>query len=228
MVCGYCTFCGLTHTTWRSGHWSSESPLDHHHFWIVPCSTIRFLWLAKVKPLPSSRNGCLRLCPRHNRRSKPRAPETKRSGPNGTSWLFSRSLTSKKNAIRTLPPLCGSNFHRRRMLPPLLGHPAPHQAALRLLHRQLSSRPISLSGTGKACNVDGLFRAVRWPTSEPGSSAGSLPDLSLVGDARSSWPHHPDEDYLERAAGRNRRALPPPAVRRPLPGSVRTAPSTSR
>ena len=144
VVCGCCTFCGLTHTTWRSGQWISESPIDHHHFWIVPCSTIRFLWLAKVKPLPSSRNGCLRLCPRHNRRSKP--PEPKRSDPNGTSRLFSRSLTSKKNAIRTLPPLCGSTFHRRRMLPPLLGHPAPHQAALRLLHRQLSSRPISLSG----------------------------------------------------------------------------------
>ena len=25
MVCGCCTFCGLTHTTWRSGHWIFES-----------------------------------------------------------------------------------------------------------------------------------------------------------------------------------------------------------
>ena len=90
VVCGCCTFCGLTHTTWRSGQWISESPIDHHHFWIVPCSTIRFLWLAKVKPLPSSRNGCLRLCPRHNRRSKP--PEPKRSDPNGTSRVDPRGI----------------------------------------------------------------------------------------------------------------------------------------
>ena len=62
----------------------------------------------------------------------------------------------------------------------------------------------------------------------PDRQLAPLPDLSLVGDARSSWPHHPDEDYLERAAGRNRRALPPPAERRLLPGSVRTAPATSR
>ena len=66
------------------------------------CSTVRFLWLAKVKPLPSSRNGCLRLCPRHNRRSKP--PKTKWSGPNGTSRLFSRSLTSKTNATPASGP----------------------------------------------------------------------------------------------------------------------------
>ena len=42
------------------------------------CSTVRFLWLAKVKPLPSSRNGCLRSCPRHNR-MPPSAPPSRHS-----------------------------------------------------------------------------------------------------------------------------------------------------
>ena len=227
-MCGCCTFCGLTHTTWRSGQWISESPIDHHHFWIVPCSTICFLWLAKVKPLPSSRNGCLRLCPRHNRRSKP--PEPKRSDPNGTSRLFSRSLTSKKNAIRTLPPLCGSNLHRATNATPASGPPSAPP-----------SRPPSAPPPAKLTPDLSLreFRAWRatWTDFFELSDGQRLsPDrqLALFRTCLSSemrtalWPHHPDEDYFKRAAGRNRRALPPPAERRPLPGSVRTAPATSR
>ena len=136
--------------------------------------------------------------------------------PNGTPWLFSRSLTSKKNPIGTLPPLCSSSLHRRRTLPPLLGHPAPPPSrplSAPAPAKLMSNLSLSLGILGMACNVDGLFRAARWPTSERRSSAGSLPDLSLVGDARISWQHHLDEYYLERAAGRNRGALPPPAER---------------
>ena len=54
--------------------WTAITSTSH---FCPSCSTIRFLWLAKVKPRPSSLNGCLLLCPRHNRSSKP--PETKRS-----------------------------------------------------------------------------------------------------------------------------------------------------
>ena len=91
------------------------------------------------------------------------------------------------------------------------------------------ARSLSPGILGMACYVDGLFRAVRWPTSEPGIVSWLSSGPVLSSEMRATLGHTiPTKTTLNEQLDEIAEHFPPPAERRPLPGSVQTAPATSR